>query len=184
MRKFFKVLDRIFEIATPVIFIAYGIVVLVFSGFEFVESNKWILNLLLIISGVASIVDFIGGHKIKHDFNFDIAFGIISISIGVIQWARNADINSICLVWGIFEIVKGAFEIQHLIVELKEKEFIAIAHVVCAILEVIFGILLVIEMHEDIRVHLIVAGIVCLISATASILETIIEHRHKALEEK
>lgn len=179
MKKVFSVLDRIFEIASPILFLAFGIFVLCFSGMEYVDNNSWILCTFLIVSGAACICDFIGGHKIKHEFNFDIAFGICSIALGIIFMAADIDLKTICLIWGIFEIIEGAFELQHLIVLLNHKDFIAIIEVVVAVLKVIFGILLCVHTEEDIKVHLIVVGVVFILSAIAQVLHTIIEHREK-----
>lgn len=178
MSKFFRFLDVIFEIATPILFVAYGIVVIFFSNIPIVSDNYiLLLSILLIIQGSALIADFIGEHKIKELFNFDIAFGIISIVLGAMFLSNHFDIETICVIWGGFEVIKGAFEIQHIISKLRRREFIALLELACAITEVVFGTLLCIHTKEDIQVHLVVVGIVFIVSAIAQVLNTILEHK-------
>ena len=180
MKKFFSILDKIFEIVTPIVFIAYGIGALIFSNSNFMQQNNiLILEILLIIQGVATIADFIGGHKIRHGVNYDIVFGIVPIAMGIIFMARNMNLEHICLIWGIFEIAKGAFEIQHLVVLVHEKDYVATVEIVLAIVEIIFGILLCIHTEEDIKIHLIVVGIVFILSAAKQIFATVMEYKQK-----
>lgn len=181
--KAFKILDRIFEIITPIIFLAYGITVIVFSGYDFVANNyQLILGILLMIGAVASVVDYIGGHKIRHEFNFDIVFAVLNLVLGIIVIAKNIPLQTICIIWGILEILKGAFEMQHLVIELKEKHYLAFVEVACATLDIVFGTLLCIHTEEDIMVHLIVVGIVFILTAAKQIVETIIEHKKEKTE--
>ena len=71
MKNVAKIMDRIFEILTPVLFLCYGIAVFIFSGLDFSQDSMLVvLEICLIVSGVAKIVDFIGGHKINRNFNF------------------------------------------------------------------------------------------------------------------
>lgn len=180
MKKVFAIFDRFFEILTPTLFFLYGIAVFIFSGLDFSQDSMLIiLEICLIISGFAKICDFIGGHKINHTFNFDIAFGIISISIGVVALAKHMELKEICLLWGIFEVVEGAFEIQHLVILVHEKEKIAIAEIVIAAVQIVFGTLLCIHTEEEIKLHLIIVGIIFILSAVAQILKTIAEHKRK-----
>lgn len=184
--KVFRVLDRIFEILSPAICLIYGVLVLAFSGFDFVSNNyQLIIGLILVVGGIATICDYIGGHKIRHEFNFDLVFGILNIVFGIMVMTVINQIEIICLVWGIIEILKGAFEIQDLVVILKHKNYLAFISLGCAILDIVFGTLLCIERYEDITIHLIVVGIVFIASAISQILETVIEHKNaKKVEEK
>ena len=180
MKNVAKIMDRIFEILTPALFLCYGIAVFIFSGLDFSQGSMLVvLEICLIVSGVAKIVDFIGGHKINHNFNFDIAFGIISIAIGVVALAKHMELKDICLLWGIFEVVEGAFEIQHLIILVHEKEKIAIAEIVIVSIQIVFGTLLCIHTEEEIKLHLIIVGIIFILSAAVQVLKTINEHKRK-----
>lgn len=178
--KIIKVLDKIFEILSPSICLLYGIFVITFSGNQIVIDNYQImLSIILMIGGVAKIVDYIGGHKIKHEFNFDIVFGIVGIVLGIIVLAKSMDIKTICILWGVLEILEGAFEIQHLVVVIKNKNYLGFLSLACAILDIVFGTLLCIHTEEDITVHLIVVGVVFIISAITQVIETIIEHKRE-----
>ena len=178
--KTFKILDRIFEIVTPAVFLLYGIFVITFSGSSFIiENYQLMLGIILMIGGVAKIADYIGGHKIKHEFNFDIIFGISFIVFGIIVLAKAISLNTICIIWGVMEILEGAFEIQYLIIELKNKKYLAFISLACALLSVVFGTLLCIEAQEDITIHLIVVGVVFIASAATQIVETVLAHKNK-----
>lgn len=183
-KKIFRVADAILEIVTPILFLVYGISSICFSRLDYLHNQyELVLEILLILAGVAKIVNFIGGHKIRHEFNFDIAFGIISIALGFILMAKKLDLSKICLFWGIFEVVEGAFEVQHLIVLLKEKDYIAILELAITAIQIVFGILLCINTEEEIKLHLIIVGIVFILSAIAQILGTVIEHRKEEKKE-
>lgn len=180
MKNIFKTFDKFFEIFAPALFFIYGIAAFIFSGLNYEdEALLVILEICLIISGLAKICDYIGGHKINHTFNFDIAFGIISIAIGIVALARQMELKYICLLWGIFEVVEGAFEIQHLIALVHQKEKIAIAEIVITSIQIVFGVLLCINTAEEIKLHLIIVGIVFVLSAIAQVLKTVNEHRRK-----
>ncbi len=178
--KFFKIFDKIFEILAPILFAVYGVTVLVLSGLDFSDNVMVIvLNICLIVSGFAKIADFIGGHKINHVFNFDITFGLISIALGIVGLARKLDLTTICLFWGIYEIVEASFEIQHLVVLVHNKEKIAIIRIVLCVIEIAFGILLCIHTEEEIQLHLIIVGVLFIISALADVFKTVNERKRK-----
>lgn len=176
--KAFKILDTIFEIVSPILCFLYGVMVIIFSHNQFVIDNYQImLGIILMIGGVAKIVDYIGGHKIKHEFNFDLVFGILGIVMGIVVMAKTMSISTVCIIWGVLEILKGAFEIQHLIIVIKHKNYLAFISFGCALLDITFGTLLCIHTEEDIAVHLIVVGIVFIVSAITEVIETILEKK-------
>ncbi|MCF0107475.1 MAG: DUF308 domain-containing protein [Bacilli bacterium] len=178
MKKMFRFLDRIFEIFAPALFIVLGVTVLIFSGYDFVGNNASnILAIMLIVQGFAKIVDFVASKKVRKTMNFDMAFGIISEVMGVIFLVTNLSIENLCLIWGIYEIIEGAFEIQHIVIDLNAKEWVAVIELVIAIITIIFGVLLVLGKEEDIMAHLIALGVVLLLTAASEILGTIIEHK-------
>lgn len=183
MKSFFRKLDIIFEITVPVLFLAFGITVLVFSGYDFVTNNAInILAILLMIQGAAKIADFIGEHRYNEPVNFGIIFGIISIAMGIVFLATNLNISHVCTIWGIYEIVEGAFEVQSIVIALKKREWVAIIELMVALICIVFGILLVIHGEEDIKLHLIAVGVVFILSAAGQVIKTISEHKKEKTE--
>lgn len=178
MNNVFRKLDIAFEIIVPIVYVAFGVTVLFFSGYDFVTNNAVnILAILLMIQGAAKIFDFVGERKYNEPVNFDLVFGIISIAMGVVFLVTNLDIAKVCTIWGIYEIVEGAFEVQKIVVALKQKEWVAFIELAVALICIIFGILLVINGKEDIKLHLIAVGTVFILSAVGQVIKTISEHK-------
>lgn len=120
-----------------------------------------VMGLLLIVSSIPHLVIFVlqGGINNKKKIPYAI-FSIIGIGLGIFAaFAKNVELDIICLVWGIFDICRSTFEIFDALPEVFEKKWLEIIEIVISVFEIVIAIFLIMDKYEGIKLHYLALGI-------------------------
>lgn len=129
------------------------------------------LGILFLLASVFHISEFHHYNKNKAAGTIYFALSIIGITLGV--WSLvdgNLDLWLVALIFGIMDVVSGAFEIFTNAVVLK-KPFNSrsnITEYAVSTADIIFGILLIIHRENGLTVHIIYLAVVFLINAAVA----------------
>ena len=125
---------------------------------------------LMILLGVIKLVGFFSKDLYRLAFQYDLAFGILLIALGIVTLARPGGAMSfLCIVFGIPVLADGLFKIQ---ISLDAKRFgiekwwvvLLLAALTCVI-----GLLLVIRPSEAARALMVLMGISLLLDGILNI---------------
>ena len=126
-------------------------------------SAVWLGRLLgigMIIFGAVKLVGYFSKDLFRLAFQYDLAFGILLLALGIVTLARpNDTMRFLCFVFGIPVLADGLFKIQ---IALDARRFgierwwlvLALAGLTCVI-----GLLLVIRPSEAVRALMVLMGI-------------------------
>mgnify|MGYP002515608620 CR=1 FL=1 len=174
MKHKFSVFDYVL-LSAMVVHIILGVLVIVFSNDVF-EKNNIFIGSILMASGVPSLLIFLSvdGHKNFRKFPY-LASSIIAFVIGLIFILFNEiTLDHMFLAIGIFDIVRGLYEIVDASLEIKVNK-LEIMEVASAAGDVIFGILLCIKLSEGYKNHLIFMGAALLLVGIKFLLDLIFD---------
>ena len=136
-------------------------------------SVVWLGRLLgvgMIVFGAIKLVGYFSRDLFRLAFQYDLAFGILLIAIGIVTLARpNGAMSFLCIVFGIPVLADGLFKIQ---ISLDAKRFgigqwwlvLLLAALTCVI-----GLLLVIRPSDAARALMVLMGISLLLDGILSI---------------
>ena len=165
---------KIFGLSNIVIFIAVGIFTLVYSYSQ--KGNYVAISLGLSLSITSIAKNLYYGLKNNKDIYDIVAFyiAIIGIVIGTLFLCiLSMNIELMCQIWGIYEIVNSIVEIVFHCQFIKSKRTTVI-ELLISLAEIIFGILLCIHLKEGIHVHLIFLSITCFLNADVILLDDVL----------
>lgn len=142
-----------------ILFCVLGIVLIAAPGTSVVWLGR-LLGIGMIIFGVIKLVGYFSKDLFRLAFQYDLAFGILLLALGIVTLARpNGAMSFLCVVFGIPVLADGLFKIQ---ISLDAKRFgiekwwlvLALAALTCVI-----GLLLVIRPSEAARALMVLMGI-------------------------
>lgn len=89
-----------------------GIVMLCHPGFS-IQAIGVVMGVCLVVFGVIKVIGYLSRDLYRLAFQYDLAFGLLSLSLGVIVLIRpNSLMNLICLALGIIILADGLFKVQ------------------------------------------------------------------------
>ena len=122
-----------------------------------VAQDRFFVAAILMISSTSHFTIFVLGGGIKNPFKYpEILFYIACVAFSIVLFVTDAiPLGTICIIWGAFDIVRSAYHMLVSFLEFKHNkwEFIEIC---VDIVEIVFGILLIIEHEAGIMMHVIV----------------------------
>ena len=142
-----------------ILFCVLGVVLIAAPGTSVVWLGR-LLGIGMIIFGAIKLVGYFSKDLFRLAFQYDLAFGILLIALGIVTLARpNGAMSFLCVVFGIPVLADGLFKIQ---ISLDAKRFgierwwlvLALAALTCVI-----GLLLVIRPSEAARALMVLMGI-------------------------
>ena len=151
------------------LFCVLGIVLITSPG----PSVVWLGRLLgvgMIVFGAIKLVGYFSRDLFRLAFQYDLAFGVLLIALGIVTLARpNGAMSFLCIVFGIPVLADGLFKIQ---ISLDAKRFgirqwwlvLLLAALTCVI-----GLLLVIRPSEAARALMILMGISLLLDGILNV---------------
>ena len=172
-----KTLTIIFEILVPILYLAAGAVIFV-MGFLYEENyTPQLLGALLIAGSACRLYKFLVNREFFDVHTIDLSFSLISIAIGFVFFFKE-DIEQICLIWGLLEILNGGIELGTDLREIREKPLLWIS-ILISLGEIVFGTLLCIHGEHGIFVHLLYMASTFLLTAVMVIVELYARYRRK-----
>lgn len=172
--------SRVFYfIGKVVIYTILAILVFIFRTFC-VENLKFIIAFLMLLYAVEEVVfEIIFGHRhILHSDKFYLA--IIEIILGVVLLVSNVTYDSVCIIWATWSILREAYEIKEIIVEMK----VVIPKVLSGVeslTTIVFSVLLILEPdehHAKIHIYLLLAELV--LAGLVPLLDELLVKKEKA----
>ena len=161
------------------VYLGVGIYTIVISN-QVNGTYPWRCGLLIMLSSIVHILLYIvkQGYKYKEK-GFFLVIGLIGLALGIIFLVnKKADIYTICLYWGLLDIVRGSLEIKDIIPELKNNK-LEIVELVISIGDIVLGILLCLRQESGLQVHVIYIGASFILTCIKLIVDEIIQKRVK-----
>ena len=150
---------KIGYVVISVLFCVLGIVLIASPETSVVWLGR-LLGIGMIVFGIIKLVGYFSRDLFRLAFQYDLAFGILLIALGIVTLARpNGAMSFLCIVFGIPVLADGLFKIQ---IAMDAKPF-GIRKwwliLVAAILTGIFGLLLIIRPGESLQVLTVLLGV-------------------------
>jgi uncharacterized membrane protein HdeD (DUF308 family) len=150
---------KIGYIVMSAVFCIFGILLIAHPGFS-VSLIGTITGIALVVFGAVKLVGYFSKDLYRLAFQYDLAFGLLLIALGVIVLLRPDHVmNFICVVLGISILADGLFKIQ---MSMDAKQFgikLWWLIMMLAILAVIVGALLVFHPTESARMLTVLLGV-------------------------
>ncbi len=140
-----------------VLFLTAGVLVITLRHTQNIEDTLILGIILLVVGGIKLSTYFLVRMK-EQPSDLMVATGISSIILGIIFLVSDYDLSSLCLAWGIVEIILPLLEINQDIVHLKHNKLVLI-EIFISLGTLTFGILLCIHSKEGLNAHLIYLSI-------------------------
>ena len=146
-------------IVLSVLICILGIVLIAVPDFS-IQLLCWIGGGLLIVFGCVKILGYLSKDLYRLAFQFDLAFGILLIILGLILILRTeAMLHMICILLGIFILADSLLKIQTAIDAKRFGLRLWWLILVTAILTAVFGLLLLFRPYESQKLAMILLGI-------------------------
>lgn len=177
-----KILTIIFEVLVPVLYLAAGAVIFI-MGFLYEGSyTPQLLGALLIAGSACRLYKFLVNREFFDVHTIDLSFSLISIAIGFVFFFKE-DIEQICLIWGLLEILNGGIELGTDLREIREKPFLWIS-ILISLGEIVFGTLLCIHGEHGIFVHLLYMASTFVLTSIMVVIELYARYKGKGKKEE
>ena len=152
-------------------FLVSGILVITLRHTRDIEDTIILGSILLMVGSVRILTYFFAKlHESPQDIS--IVSGISAIVLGIVFLVSEYDLSSLCLAWGVMEIILPLVEIMQNVFNVKKNKLLFVEIAVC-LGTLVFGILLCIHSTEGLNVHLIYLSISLLLTAVFEALEII-----------
>lgn len=149
---------KIGYIAVSITLCVIGIVLMAFPDFS-VSALGTICGALFILFGIVKLIGYFSKDLYRLAFQYDLAFGILTIALGVVMLARPENVMGfVCVVLGVSILADGLFKIQ---IALSAKSFglrLWWLILICAVVTGILGFVLMFRPGEGSRTIMIFAG--------------------------
>ena len=170
------------ELVTIFSFIVIGVTILTFMYYD-VEMSKSYLGSLVLAIGVTELVSFLSLRDLVKLRNIpDAVIALLQMILGVILMVIDVELPTVCVVWGICNIIFLVTKVVDAGLNLIHQPFLNIILVILCIIETIFSIFLIAN-SADIQAlnhHIVFVGVSLLIRSFILVIEFVI-HRYQKL---
>ncbi len=159
-------MEKIYKIIKTIIFITFGILILIFNN-QFMEENpealKYVVGGIMLFYGLEEAIFILVEHKLKEELvSFNTS--LITILFGLITIFALNDLNTsfiiLCVLWSSWSIMRESQEIVDKVILKFKNKFIASINLVESIVVIVLSIMLLINPgHHHAHVHLILLAI-------------------------
>ena len=148
-------------------FITFGVFILGATGLIllslFLPSDFYLVSLTFLIVGLITIVSGLLDKDVRESTRLVILIlGLLYFvfsMIGLLFTETNLSVPLYCIFLGSLDIVKGLGEIVEVVNKFKRKNMMAIAFLIDGLIDLVLGILMVIEKDSTLRLHVnLIAG--------------------------
>ena len=167
------------------IFFAGGIILLLLTNF--MSDDFYLASLLCLVLAIATFVpSFLDEHihdKLKLILLVIGLLFFIASMVGLWLEEQNLPIHIYCLIFAILEIINGIAELNEAVALIKHKNIVmGILFVLDALFEVVLGILMVIERHETLHLHVTLIACDLFFEGTIKFINTFVEEKRESHE--
>ena len=154
-------------------YVAVAVLLLVFFLMEFDLTTNFLIA-VIILTGIPSIVQYIlfkQYKSIKRIGNI-VWSSLLILTCIVLLCIPDLSISTVCIVWGVFDIVRGLNEVYIIFFDGKFEAH-EIPFFILALMDIVLGIILIIKLGDGLNVHLIAATISVFVNAIYRLIEVI-----------
>ncbi len=153
-------------ILTSLLYVVLGIVVLLMPGIMF-KTLGYLIGAFLIVAGAVSMIGYLLRDAYQSYFRNDFVYGLIEITIGIIVLYKIDMIRTLVpIILGVLVVASGCRKLQD-VIDMKRMEYGNwIAMLVLAAVNVVFGVVLILDpigaeavLERLIGIGLIVSGL-------------------------
>lgn len=169
--------ELIFRIILIIFYFLVAAIVFSFAFQDFEKDNAHvILGIATLLSGGAHALIYLQERGFEtHKKSVYLMLSLLAACLGIIFiFTESLAVPQICLIWGLFDIIRSSFELKEVIPEVKENK-LQIIEVFISCGDIILGILLCIHLAHGIPLHLFYFSAAYLLSAVNIILKMIIK---------
>ena len=165
----------ILPITTLVYLLTMGVLFIVFS-LGLIQRNNTFIGLCLLFVSIPLLFAFT--RKNVEALFFRIAFTILGLALFIISLITMAtgeiDIDNVLVWWGVLDIITGVVEAGESTTDIVlRKQKRGFAGILLGLVEIVFGILLIVHLREGLTLHLIITGIIFLLTVVKLVLLSI-----------
>lgn len=160
------------------VYVILAVLIFIFRT-ELVENLKFFIGGLMILYAVEEIL-FIALHHIHHIFHEDkVYLGFIELVLGVVLLCANLSIESVCIIWATWSILRESYEIKEIACELKNivPKIVSGAE---SLVIIVFSIMLLIEPGEHhAMIHLYLLLVELVVAPLTPLLDELLTKKSK-----
>ncbi len=162
------------------IFLLGAIVLILVSNF--VPDDYYLISILCFVLAVVTFVPTILDPHLNYSLRLTImVVGLlffIASMLGLLLEQDSFPLTVYCLVFAIIEIINGIFELNEAVALIKEKNYVmGILFILDSLIEVVLGILMVIERHSTLRLHITLIASDLAFEGTIKLINEYVEDR-------
>ena len=152
-------------------FLVSGILVISLRHTQNIEDTIILGTILLVVGAVRLLTYFLS--KLQEDpRDLTLVSGISAIVLGIVFLVSEYDLSSLCLAWGVAEIILSSIEITQKVFNIKHNK-LTLIEIGVSLGTLVFGILLCVHNTQGLNLHLIYLSISLLLTALYEVLEII-----------
>lgn len=156
---------------------AIGLILLaIFNATDFT-----VISLLMLITALVTVIStFLDEHiqpKLRMTFYM---LGMVMVIISFVGFAISEEVlsvNTYCIFYGVIEAISGGVKVYEGIVIIKEKNKMGYLFVIDGLIEMVLGILMIIERQEGLRTHLILIAADKVYEGSIKLINTYVEDK-------
>lgn len=159
------------------------VLVLVFRE-KLIGELKYFIGALMVVYGLDEIAFEVYCHKSKFIHESKTYLGIIELVLGASLLILPLDLESTCVIWATWSIVRESYEIKDLVTEIKSVTITLISGIE-SIAVIIFSIMLIAEPGEHhAMIHLYLLTIEFILNPLVPLLDEFIEKKKAEIKAK
>ena len=138
---------------------------------------------LVIIGSIVHLLLYLINEGYRNKvFSCFLILAIIGIIIGILFFICNFTFKTLCILWGVLDIIRGTCEIVFAAPKIKENK-LQIIDIIASLIDIVLGILLCIHLNEGLHIHVIFFGVTFILCSFEYPLEVLINHRRKNISQ-
>ena len=115
-------------IIKQIVYLVFFVLVLIFRN-ELVTYLKYFISTLMLVYGIEEIIYEIVFSGKKTFYRIKTYFGLVEILIGTVLSFPSSGIESVCILWATWSIIRESFEVYEIVTELKHPLPIALSSI-------------------------------------------------------
>ncbi len=161
-------MPKYLKITKTILYIAAGIFIFIFFR-NMLPYAGFLVGSAVLLYALEELVF----HILRRQFA-ELADSLIQIILAVLLFLSNGDIVKVCVIWGVWAIIRESREMIRALIN-REKHELAFLDVIESVVVIVLSIIMILSPTEHhATVHLIILGIELILEVTFPILEEIV----------
>lgn len=114
----------------------------------------------------------------------DLAGSLIQIILAVLLFLSHSEIEKICVIWGVWSIIREGRELTHALSHIKES-MLAVLDILESVVVTVLSVMLVLTPGEHhAKIHLIILGVELILEIVFPFLEELVQRKKEKKQEQ